>query len=297
MRNISFYILVLLLMFSDSFSQNIKFEETFDSLDVEARGWILLNNDGSMGDYPAFTEAFTFTNTGLLNAQRGRYFIHYDALNANDVGVIDQWVITPRFTNIEKFDKFSFWCGAVDNEFKDSLRILVSTSGNAVADFAEIDRFKASGPSGTWHEKSYDLSEYAGKNIYIAVNYLMKDAGVLGANSDNVWIDHFIVESGFGPDIEVNNFELLQNYPNPFNPLTEIVFSIPENANVSIKIYDIAGREVQQLINGIYSSGRYNVSWNAAGLSSGSYFYTISVTSVTNSGANYSDTKQMILIK
>jgi hypothetical protein len=297
MKIISSYILIIFLFLSEGYSQVIKFEETFDSLDVESRGWILLNNDGSMDDYPAFTEAFTFTNTGLLSPQKGRYFIHYDALNANDNGLIDQWIITPQFTNIEKFDKFSFWCGAVDNEYKDSLRVLVSTSGSAVSDFAELDRFKASGPSGTWHEKSYDLSAYAGKNIYVAVNYLMKDAGVLGANSDNVWIDHFTVESGFGPDIQVNNFELLQNYPNPFNPSTEIVFSIPENANVSIKIFDIAGREVQQLVKGIYSSGRYGVSWNAAGFSSGTYFYTISVTSVANGGANYSDTKQMIFIK
>ncbi len=297
MKTISSYILILLLFFSEGFSQVIKFEETFDSLDVEARGWTLLNADGSMGDYQAFTEAFTFTNTGLLNPQKGRYFIHYDALNSNDLGIIDQWVITPQLTNLAKFDEFSFWCGAVDNEYRDSLRVLISTSGNATSDFVEIDRFKVDGPSGTWHEKSYDLSPYAGKNIYIAVNYLMKDAGVLGANSDNVWIDHFKIESAFGPDVEVNNFELLQNYPNPFNPSTEIVFSIPEAANVNITIFDITGKEVQQLVNEMYQSGRYNVKWNAGGFSSGAYFYTISVTSATNSGASYTDTKQMIFIK
>ncbi len=297
MNRIILKILVATFFCSSVMAQSIKLDEAFDSLNVESRGWKLINNDGSMDDYPAFTGSFTFTNTGLLAPQKGNYFIHFDALNANEQGVIDQWVVTPQINNIGKFDRFTFWCGAVDVKYKDSLRVLISTTGNETNDFVEIDRFKADGPSGTWHEKAYDLSSYAGNDIYIAVNYLMKDAGVLGANSDNVWIDHFTVKNAFGPDIEVSSSELFQNYPNPFNPSTEIVFSIQEDALVQIVIYDITGKEVQKLVSDNYQSGRYNVKWNAAGLSSGTYFYTISAESLSGGRSILEDTKQMVFIK
>lgn len=286
-----------LLLSGSALSQTVRFEEYFDSLDVESRGWKLINNDGSMGDEPAFTEAFTFTNTGLLSPEKGKYFIHFDALNANDAGVIDQWVIMPQISNIGKFDVFTFWCGAVDNLYRDSLRVLISTSGNDIPDFAEIDRFKAEGPSGVWHKKSYDLSAYSGKDIYIAVNYLIKDGGVLGANSDNVWIDHFRVAAAFGPEILVYDYSLFQNYPNPFNPSTEIVFTIPEASDVQIRIYDVLGKEVQRILSGRYEPGRYNVRWNPVNLPSGAYFYTITAESVSGNGESFVDTKQMVFVK
>ena len=297
MKSIIIKILLLSFIGCSVMAQSIKLDEAFDSLDVESRGWRLINNDGSMDDYPAFTGAFTFTNTGLLAPQKGNYFIHFDALNANEQGVIDHWVITPNIKSVGQFDRFTFWCGAVDVKYKDSLRVLVSTSGNETGNFVEIDRFKVDGPSGTWHEKAYDLSAFAGKDIFIAVNYLMRDAGVLGANSDNIWIDHFTVKSAFGPDIVVTNSELFQNFPNPFNPSTEIVFSIQEDANVQIIIYDITGKEIQKLVNESYQSGRYNVKWNATGLSSGTYFYSISAKSLSAGKVIIADTKQMVFIK
>jgi photosystem II stability/assembly factor-like uncharacterized protein len=86
------------------------------------------------------------------------------------------------------------------------------------------------------------------------------------------------------------NFRLSQNYPNPFNPSTTINFSMPEQTNVSLKIYDVLGKEVAELVNEEMSSGSYKVDFDAANLSSGIYFYTLK----TN---NQIQTRKMILMK
>jgi hypothetical protein len=85
-------------------------------------------------------------------------------------------------------------------------------------------------------------------------------------------------------------FKLSQNYPNPFNPSTNIKFDIPENNNVTLKVYNVHGQEVAVLANGEYTAGSYMVNWNATGIASGVYFYTIQAGSFTQ-------TKKLLLVK
>lgn len=85
-------------------------------------------------------------------------------------------------------------------------------------------------------------------------------------------------------------FALYQNYPNPFNPTTTISFDVPRVSDVSIKVFDILGREVVQLINGKFNPGKYSASWNGENASSGAYFYEIKAD-------GFRDVKKMILIK
>lgn len=85
-------------------------------------------------------------------------------------------------------------------------------------------------------------------------------------------------------------YKLSQNYPNPFNPSTTINFSIKEAGLVTLKIYDILGREVANLVNEELNIGTYNKTFNASGLSSGIYFYTLRA-------GNFVETRKMILIK
>jgi len=70
-------------------------------------------------------------------------------------------------------------------------------------------------------------------------------------------------------------FHLADNYPNPFNPATTIVFSIPSRSFVRLKIYDVLGRDVATLLSGELAAGEYSRQWNAAGFSSGVYFYRL----------------------
>ena len=87
-----------------------------------------------------------------------------------------------------------------------------------------------------------------------------------------------------------SSFSLLQNYPNPFNPATVISFELPVTSNVSLKIYDLLGREVADLVNEIRSAGSYKAQWNAANMPSGVYFYRLQA-------GEYVETKKLVLMK
>lgn len=122
------------------------------------------------------------------------------------------------------------------------------------------------------------------------------------ANAPVLNIDAFKVFRTWGNLVGVSpistiaeNFSLSQNYPNPFNPSTKINFSIPERGYVTLKVFDLLGKEVAELVNGDYSSGTYAIDYNAAGLSSGIYVYSIEAR--TTSGNIYKDTKKLTLVK
>ncbi len=86
------------------------------------------------------------------------------------------------------------------------------------------------------------------------------------------------------------NFELFQNYPNPFNTLTKINFSIPKSEIVTLKVYDILGKEVAGLINEFRNAGRHSIDFNGEDLVGGVYFYSIEVGEIKS-------VKQMLMIK
>lgn len=68
---------------------------------------------------------------------------------------------------------------------------------------------------------------------------------------------------------------LYQNYPSPFNPTTTIKYSIPKTSNVKLKVFDLLGREVTELVNEEKSPGDYTINFNASGLASGIYYYQL----------------------
>jgi len=87
-----------------------------------------------------------------------------------------------------------------------------------------------------------------------------------------------------------DKFSLDQNYPNPFNPNTVIRYSLNENSFVSLKIYNVLGREVKSLVNETRPAGIYDVEFDGSNLSSGIYLYTLNADGIT-------ETKRMILLK
>jgi subtilisin-like proprotein convertase family protein len=115
------------------------------------------------------------------------------------------------------------------------------------------------------------------------------DAGVLMA-----WGIRFNGDVNSGVELIAGNipenFELFQNYPNPFNPVTTIKFDIPDNSNVKLSVFDMLGREVKVLLNENKVAGSYSVDFDAAELSSGTYFYKITA-------GKYSDIKKMVVLK
>jgi photosystem II stability/assembly factor-like uncharacterized protein len=86
------------------------------------------------------------------------------------------------------------------------------------------------------------------------------------------------------------DFSLSQNFPNPFNPSTTINFTLPVSGNVSLKVYDMVGREVATLVNSYTNAGSYSVSFDATRLSSGMYFYKLQ-------SGEFTQVKKMMLLK
>lgn len=105
------------------------------------------------------------------------------------------------------------------------------------------------------------------------------EAGVTGVESKELTV------------VTPNDYVLEQNYPNPFNPATSIRFSIPVDKKISLKVYDMLGKEVAVLINNQdYRKGTYEVNWDAADLASGTYVYTLTY-------GNFSKSQKMTLLK
>lgn len=102
-------------------------------------------------------------------------------------------------------------------------------------------------------------------------------------------------ESQFSGSIP-STFALHQNSPNPFNPTTRITYSIFEKSQISVKVFDIMGREVCNLVDGIESSGDYSIVWDATGMASGIYFVKMEAKSM-ESGSTFSAAKKMLLLK
>jgi photosystem II stability/assembly factor-like uncharacterized protein len=96
----------------------------------------------------------------------------------------------------------------------------------------------------------------------------------------------------YNQHVKVDNFELKQNYPNPFNPATTIEFNLPEAGNVSVKVYDLAGREyATDIQNMSMNAGNFKMNFNGSNLSTGVYFYSLVV-----DGVNMA-TKKLVLLK
>ena len=92
------------------------------------------------------------------------------------------------------------------------------------------------------------------------------------------------------PDGLPGSFALFQNYPNPFNPTTTIGFNLATRSTVSLQVYDITGRVVEERELGSLSSGNHEIEFDASGLASGVYLYRLATES-------YTQTKKMVLVK
>ncbi len=112
-----------------------------------------------------------------------------------------------------------------------------------------------------------------------------------GANK-RLYMDRLAAVTGISPNGNEtpDQFSLGQNYPNPFNPVTNINFSLPVSGFVSLKVFDVLGREVATLVDKQINAGSYTVNFDASKLSSGVYFYRLT-------SGEFSDIKKLMLVK
>ena len=150
--------------------------------------------------------------------------------------------------------------------------------------------------SGAWQDQYFYLYIYDSTDLHLLIEFIFQTwdgtAWVNNSRTLYTWTKVTDVED----DFNLTNFKLFNNYPNPFNPSTTIKYSISQNSFVRLTIYNILGKEIKEIINGVKDAGIYEENFNASGLSSGVYFCRIEA--LTSDGKkNFISVMKMLLIK
>jgi len=163
---------------------------------------------------------------------------------------------------------------------------VISRSTEREGVYTEVYRGNAAGNSSTTRNYTWTDSRVANERTYYYKLHLVDAAGNHVYNVDGQTV---IVEATPGSSIPMT-YSLEQNFPNPFNSQTSFAFALPANEMVSLKVFDLLGREVATVLNRQMEAGLHTVSWSAEGLASGLYTYTL------NAGS-YSETKKLLFLK
>lgn len=189
-----------------------------------------------------------------------------------------QWLQTPAYANTVFTDNSSVLLTAPFNIYPD-----VPLPANNVSNWIPLSGSPALSGSSFSNPNLAGFENVSYRGAFGTDNWTAnwaqfnpKNYTVIGINQISVLV----------PD----KFTLEQNYPNPFNPSTNLEFGISRSGFVSLKIYDMLGKEVMTLVNSNLTPGTYKYDFDGTGLSSGIYYYTLSAD-------NFSQTKRMTLIK
>ncbi|MCX6144966.1 MAG: T9SS type A sorting domain-containing protein [Ignavibacteriales bacterium] len=137
----------------------------------------------------------------------------------------------------------------------------------------------------TWSQQVIDTGKVFGRDIVFTDathGWLLCDNGRLYRTVNG---NQIVSSVGNAEAVVPSGFQLEQNYPNPFNPTTNFEFRIGNCGSVSLKVFDVLGREVATLVNGMRPAGVYKVRWDASSLPSGVYFYRLQAGGFTQSRA------------
>jgi hypothetical protein len=206
-------------------------------------------------------------------------------------GAIDArgFAVTQRFKTVTGYYQFSPISG-------DRLGLNFSMLKNG--EFIAIGAMMITASASSWTPFSVDFNYFTndvpdtcilqilidgptGADYHVGSFFLLDDINLTGTAATSV-NDKNIIPA---------KFSLEQNYPNPFNPSTKILYNLPQNSFVSLKVYNTIGQEVASLVNGVVPAGSHEINFDASKLNSGVYFYTI------KTGDNFVQTKKMILMK
>ena len=263
-----------------------------------------LGNTKWLRSYYLFNRAVQFNS---LDSYGNKYIIlatRSDSLNKNRIGILKVDENGDTINSIDLQQNIPWNCyGSCIKVLNNNKIILSYMRGySLLIAHAYVDIIDSSG--NIFNEKEFRISDYTEFNQILPVN----DGYLFVGNSDYYyWINTYVVKTdlilnyppiGINETIELLPYQitLSQNFPNPFNPITKIKFSIPQNKSVnqlmfvSLKIYDILGRELVTLVNSYLKPGNYESEWDANNFASGIYFYKLQAGDITL-------TKKMTLIK
>jgi hypothetical protein len=257
---------------------------------------VLFDDEFTLYNYSRFNT--TNNETDLIRySGNGMKTINPDA----EIKIIDLITIIPEDTISEKVfftNNLEMQTGdSINVKEKDRSELVLNNFGSAKSYELRIIYLSANGQfvfenslvsltQNTGHQIVPDWNDLQNEPIKILI-----DLGNDGTIDDTIFVKNQATNiEDEGSLLSPDTYNLAQNYPNPFNPATSIRYSIPQRSNVSLKVYDILGNEVADLVNEEKDRGVYTVTFDATGFASGIYFYTIRAD-------GFVQTKKMLLIK
>lgn len=295
MKKIDFLLLILffaVLLTSSSFSQilNAGFEEwdggqpinwdTFNSVVLN----VTRTSDAQQGSSAAQMEIINFANTAWTAM----------LITVNDNSPIQGHPVSVKYSKFKGYIKTDLKGGAV---FWASI-VIYDETDLAIG----IGSFFSTNSSPNWSQFEVDI-EYYYNNApsYLGINFTLLDTldGDFTSVGSTVKIDNLTLDTPTSVESNENTpltFALDQNYPNPFNPSTTIRYSVPNESEVSLTVFNSIGARVAELFKGTQTAGNFEINWNASDFSSGVYFLRMNAISLKNS-KNFTDIKKLILLK
>jgi choice-of-anchor B domain-containing protein len=204
----------------------------------------------------------------------------WDVRNLSNITFVTQWqptgITTSIVHNVEVYGNF-----ALIAHYTAGIRLVNITNPSVPVEAAWYDTRPSTNNNtftGCWGVYMFPSGKIIGSDMQTGLYVVKPTIAVSSAGNVN--------------NIIPEKFSLSQNYPNPFNPETNIKFSLPKNSFVSLKVFNIAGQQVAELLNDRRDAGEYSINFDASkyGLTSGVYFYRLD-------SENFSETKKMLLIK
>lgn len=197
-------------------------------------------------------------------------------------GISDSWTHTT--INLSAYEGQSVYI-----RFRYKSDFVISGSGFYVDDIYPAHWFEEQNIVSEIQDTTFHINELSQYDSYYRV--IASD----GTGLESDWSNIKGIQGGYsipgGNQFNEPHLSVLsQNYPNPFNPITTIHYTLPQQAKISLRIFDITGRLVQTLVNEEKEQGNYSVTWNAKNMPSGVYLYKIDT-------GSYSKVKKMLLFK
>ena len=230
--------------------------------------WSLISQD--IYTHMVYTLAFSSNSNGEMNFFAGTW----------SDGVFLSTNLGENWTQINDGFSYSNYDLAINTFFVFDTTVFVGTCYQGVYIWNNDER--------SWNNISEGLASLKISSLAVSGSYLLA-----GTYDGGVWrrpLSEMITSLENTSMALPNQFALNQNYPNPFNPSTVISYQLPVNSDVTLKIYDVLGKEVTTLVNEDKPAGSYQIDFNAGGLSSGIYFYRLQA-------GDFVQTRKMILLK
>jgi hypothetical protein len=210
------------------------------------------------------------------------------------VGKADNWWSFGPVTIPAGGADLSWFHRAPDREYSDGYRVFISTSG--VTPYSDVDpdvdtpifvkNDCSNCPLDTaFVKKTVNIDQYANQRVWIHYQHNANDKFIL-------YLDHMLIteKNNVGIASKNNNIIEFGNYPNPAKNNTVVTYGLTEASNVELKVFNVAGKEIMVINEGVRSAGNYSLNLNTTSLPSGIYFYTL----VTDKG---NETRKMTVIK